>query len=460
MSNKAIEVCGNDPVYTKPDVPCNCTEIYEDIDQLQEAVVNLEADKQGNLIAGDGIIIEGNRISSTGGGSRLLYTDDAGDHGVVQNDVENNIAGDYALAEGLNNAASGIHSHAEGENNAASGRSAHAEGNANTASGEKAHCEGAHNTASGDMAHAEGYYTEATQSFAHAEGGYTKAQGYGAHAEGAYSEARADNSHAEGLGTVAASANQHVSGKYNVIDNSLQYAEIVGNGTESGGIVSRQNIRTFDWNGNEWIKGKMTAPSGFEMWDNTDQAMIDVAKYVIERYASSTLAGAARTPKNAIDTIDAVQWTTATSLTDAYKAAIITASNARRLITIANIAKHIIESYSASTLAGAAQSIKDALTETEYTVQAASNVTINRQHVYTLGKYVFAVLSFTTSASISSSTNLITGFPQPASIQDVALVRNNAAPYQGLIYSNGALRFASGSGAAATYILNATYRVA
>lgn len=424
MSNKAIEVCGNDPVYTKPDVPCNCTEIYEAIDQLQEAVVNLEADKQGNLIAGEGIILEGNRISAPGAGSRLLYTADAGDHGVVQNDVENNIAGDYALAEGLNNAASGIHSHAEGENNTASGRSAHAEGNANTASGEKAHCEGAHNTASGDMAHAEGYYTEATQSFAHAEGGYTKAQGYGAHAEGVYTEATAANSHAEGnhakatgtnahaegnytiasgqsshaegTGTTAGSTDQHVSGRHNVPDFNNTYAEIIGGGSDAN---NQDNIRTLDWNGNAWIKGKMTAPSGYEIWDSDSSSMIDFAKYILEKYASTTLAGAAQT-------------------------------------------------------------IKDALTETVYTVQAAANVTINRQHVYTLGKYVFVVLSFTTSASISSSTNLITGFPQPAVIQDVALVRNNAAPYQGLIYSNGALRFASGSGAAATYILNATYRIA
>ena len=461
MSNKAIEVCGNDPVYTKPDVPCNCTEIYEDIDQLQEAVVNLEADKQGNLIAGDGIVIEGNRISSTGGGSRLLYTDDAGDHGVVQNDVENNIAGDYALAEGLNNTASGIHSHAEGENNVASGRSAHAEGNANTASGEKAHCEGAHNTSSGDMAHAEGYYTEATQSFAHAEGGYTKAQGYGAHAEGAYSEARADNSHAEGLGTVAASPNQHVSGKYNKIDNSLQYAEIVGNGTDVGGFVIRDDIRTLDWNGNEWIKGKMTAPSGYDIWDSGSSSMIDFAQYILEKYNAVTLAGAARTPKNAIDTIDAVQWTTAPSLTDSYKAAIITASNARRLITIANIAKHIIESYASSTLAGAAQSIQSALTITPVTVQAGTNVTINRQAVYTFGGFCFVSLNFTTSATITGSSNLMTGFPKPAALTDMPFIRGNATPYHGIVNANGNLRFgASAGGPAAAYQVNGTYRLA
>lgn len=69
------------------------------------------------------------------------------------------------------------------------------------------------------------------------------------------------NSHAEGTNTLAYGKSQHVFGEYNVQDggnntNSSRatYVEIVGNGT----FQTRSNARTLDWQGNEWIAGKVS----------------------------------------------------------------------------------------------------------------------------------------------------------------------------------------------------------
>lgn len=174
--------------------------------------------------------------------------------------------GNYSVAEGRSTKAIGYASHAEGSGTTASGGYAHAEGGATTASGGDSHAEGFNNTASGDYSHAEGGYntasasyahaegrlTEASQMYAHSEGNNTKATNYASHAEGylttasgSYSHAEGtsttasgQNSHAEGNHTEAASPNQHVQGKYNVIDSTETYADIVGAGTDS----ARKNI--------------------------------------------------------------------------------------------------------------------------------------------------------------------------------------------------------------------------
>lgn len=76
-------------------------------------------------------------------------------------------------------------------------------------------------------------------------GDYSVTEGFMCSAEGLYS-------HAEGLYTIAYADTQHVSGKFNEIDTGLQYAEIIGNGTD---VNARSNARTLDWDGNESISG-------------------------------------------------------------------------------------------------------------------------------------------------------------------------------------------------------------
>ena len=88
------------------------------------------------------------------------------------------------------------------------------------------------------------------------------------HAEGNTTIASGAQSHSEGNGTIASGMSTHAAGEYNVdLNQSVaglpyvrgQYAEIIGNGTSQN---SRSNARTLDWNGNEWVAGKMTVGAG------------------------------------------------------------------------------------------------------------------------------------------------------------------------------------------------------
>ena len=181
----------------------------------------------------------------------------------------------YSHAEGIGTTSASIASHAEGNHTKASGYASHAEGNYTKASGYASHAEGYVTTAGDLYAHAEGAYAQATGTYSHAEGESTTASGYASHAEGESTTASGSSSHAEGnstqaigygshaegIGTIANKASQHVVGRWNVQDpageGSLTYIEIVGNGTEN----SRLNIRTLDYNGNEWINGTLTQAS-------------------------------------------------------------------------------------------------------------------------------------------------------------------------------------------------------
>ena len=69
------------------------------------------------------------------------------------------------------------------------------------------------------------------------------ASGTKAHAEGNSTTANAEGAHAEGRNTTASSQYQHVQGKYNIIDNSNTYADIIGNGTSTS---ARSNASTVD----------------------------------------------------------------------------------------------------------------------------------------------------------------------------------------------------------------------
>lgn len=102
-----------------------------------------------------------------------------------------------------------------------------------------------------------GDYSFAIGSNVDAKATSTFAVGNYAIAEGTYSTAFGSN-------TNARYRSQFIFGEYNVLDNKSgasiptdrgNYVEIVGNGTSS----ARSNARTLDWDGNEWLAGKLEA---------------------------------------------------------------------------------------------------------------------------------------------------------------------------------------------------------
>lgn len=118
------------------------------------------------------------------------------------------------------------------------------------------------NEASGANSHAEGRRTIASSNCSHAEGSDATASGDCSHAEGRGTIASGYDSHAEGSGTTANHASQHVFGEWNIADANAagvssrgDYVEVVGNGTADS---ARSNARTLDWDGNEWLAGKLT----------------------------------------------------------------------------------------------------------------------------------------------------------------------------------------------------------
>ena len=98
---------------------------------------------------------------------------------------------------------------------------------------------------------------EATGAYSHAEGRATRAIGVSAHVEGERTCAYGISSHAEGRGTIVHGNFCHVEGQFNKLDQSGQYAHIVGNGTEN----HLSNAYTLDWSGNGWFAGNVEARS-------------------------------------------------------------------------------------------------------------------------------------------------------------------------------------------------------
>ena len=164
---------------------------------------------------------------NTASGTRILspigagtFTDNGGE---IFNDYNNNIAGEYAHAEGEHTQATGYASHAEGAfkyipfdgsgesggnsyYTTASAKGAHAEGVGTIASGEGAHAEGGVITLiSSHEGYAYGRPTRASGEGSHAEGIGTIAEGGGAHSEGIGTEALTEGSHASGISTTAGS---------------------------------------------------------------------------------------------------------------------------------------------------------------------------------------------------------------------------------------------------------------
>jgi len=164
--------------------------------------------------------------------------------------------GDYSHAEGVNAVAIGEGTHAEGLDTNAGGHYSHAEGYKTSASGDYSHAEGDNTLVNTTGGHAEGYSTYTYGRYAHAEGYETNASGDYSHAEGYQTTANAG--HAEGVGTTSTVRAHHVCGRWNIIDASGEFIEIVGGGT---GDNSRRNLRTLKTTGNEWIGGILTQAS-------------------------------------------------------------------------------------------------------------------------------------------------------------------------------------------------------
>lgn len=133
-------------------------------------------------------------------------------------------------------------------------RGAVAVGYDTTASGDCSFAEGYGSIASSGSAHAEGEFTQARGAHSHAEGNRTIARGVASHAEGNNTMAEGRSAHAEGNDTVAQSNEQHAEGMFNIRDYNQIFQNIVGNGTADN---ARSNSFARDWNGNEYLAGKL-----------------------------------------------------------------------------------------------------------------------------------------------------------------------------------------------------------
>lgn len=122
----------------------------------------------------------------------------------------------------------------------------------------------------------------------HAEGIAIRADGAASHAEGYNTNAVGIASHAEGRETIAKYDNQHVQGKYNLVDPSGLYADIVGNGTSDS---ARSNAYTLDWSGNGWFAGKVSAGTVATPASVTNDNDLTTKQYVDNNFISTNVAG-------------------------------------------------------------------------------------------------------------------------------------------------------------------------
>lgn len=112
-----------------------------------------------------------------------------------------------------------------------------------------------------------------------------KASGQDSHAEGAYCTASGMCSHAEGGNTTAKGTWQHVQGKYNIIDDSKEYAHIVGNGTSTS---AKSNAHTVDWKGNAWFSGDIYTGSTSGTNKDDGSKKLATEEFVSSGYAPLT----------------------------------------------------------------------------------------------------------------------------------------------------------------------------
>lgn len=124
----------------------------------------------------------------------------------------------------------------------------------------------------GDFSIATGYNAEASGNYSFSGGYSSTASGHSAIAYGTYTNAIEDFSQAYGLYTKATKRAQVVLGSHNIEDTATttthpsgltsygKNAVIIGNGSEdTGGVVTKSNALTVDWNGDVNSSGKITA---------------------------------------------------------------------------------------------------------------------------------------------------------------------------------------------------------
>lgn len=180
--------------------------------------------------------------------------------------------GTFSTVEGNINIASGLVSHAEGQETQAIGNFSHTEGFGTQALADYSHAEGINAEARGVVSHAEGKATIAEGPYSHTEGEgcSTTIEALWAHAEGVNTVALAMATHVEGNNTIAASYCQHVQGQFNLVDEEMRYAHIVGKGADDD---NRSNAHTLDWNGNAWFAGAVLI-GGENMDDENAELLI------------------------------------------------------------------------------------------------------------------------------------------------------------------------------------------
>ena len=100
--------------------------------------------------------------------------------------------------------------------------------------------------------------------------------------------------------------------------------------------------------------------------------------------------------------------TAVTSVAAADFARVVTSAGASVKATFANIAKYIVETYNGSTVAGSAQSVKSALdslnSKTAVSVTAGTNVVIDENKSYKCGRVVFFNVKGHATANINNAT--------------------------------------------------------
>lgn len=274
-----IKDVDNDLTYNIKDATArsDIATIQGDITTIQGDITNLQGDvttAQGDItnLQGDVTTAQGDITTLQGDVTNL-----SGDLADKMDKV--NPTGSGALS--INRKAgtsTGPRSSTLGYNNTASGQDATAEGQESRANGAMSHAEGAGTLASGTASHAEGFAAEASGNYSHAE-----AQGV---ASGA-------NSHAEGVAT-AASDFQHAGGKFNIVDSSGVYAEIIGNGSDDN---NRSNARTLDWQGNETIAGDLIFNGGTSLTSGKQDTLVSGTNIKTINGASVLGSGNVVTPR-------------------------------------------------------------------------------------------------------------------------------------------------------------------
>lgn len=147
------------------------------------------------------------------------------------------------------------------------------------------------------------------------------------------------------------------------------------------------------------------------------------------------------------------------------------ANNTDRRFTLSGLAKWIIENFTGSTLAGSAQSVKSAvnglktrLDPTTVTPNYDNTlITLNRSSITKVNGYCYMSVSFTTLSTIQGNVAILTDLPAAAeNFIDVNISSSSYNGYIGLITNAGVFRFGSTTYTypVGTYVVSCVYKIA